>query len=362
MDQPKKTIETKNGQTFSGNIFIFHAFDVGHEIDLKKIRESKKIIQQTITIPKYFKNYHTPLAIDLPHPHTTSKFSRCKIHNFGAMSFTYKIPFKSTLDQVRMNLQDLEQKYQEESVENARSVFNNIKKHVERPRFFQTRSSYVVIQVDQITEKFTIDTLKKEHGGTIASMLRFETETLSEYQKNEILESSMGYFRGDMIVIDPDAAFVYDNSYEEILDLFEFTNIQHLELRYFDRLLDNQLNLIYEERLGKLPLTSYLPFIRAPWRGPVGDLGKLRVEISVISERLENSIKLAGEAYFSELYSLLIKQLGLQSWNESIARKLDIIGDIRSVYQHKIDAVREDMLTILIIILIFIELIVGLAK
>ena len=29
-------------------------------------------------------------------------------------------------------------------------------------------------------------------------ILRFETESLSEYQKNEILESAIGYYRGDL--------------------------------------------------------------------------------------------------------------------------------------------------------------------
>jgi len=363
MDNPPKEKKTKKESLiFSGNIYIFHSFDVGNEIDLEKVRDSQELIIQPLQIPKYFKNYHAPLAIDLPHPHTTSSCISCKVHNFGPISLTYKIPFKSSLNDIRMQLQDLENEYQEESVINARSVFNKIKKFTEGARFFQTRSSYVLIQVDQQPNQITVDQLKKQFGGVIASMLRFETETLSEYQKNEILQDTIGYFRGEMIVPDTEAAFIYDDEYEEVLDLFEFSNIQRLELRYFDRLLDRQLNLIYEEKLGRVPLTYYLPFFRAPWRGPVSDLGKLRVDISVISERLESSIKLAGEAYYSELYQLLTEKLDLKNWKDSIDKKLDIVGEIRSVYQHKIDAIREDLLTMLIIILIFIELVMGMLK
>jgi len=362
MDQSAQTPTTKKPENFMGNIYIFHAFDVGYEIDLEAVADTPEIIQQPVKIPKYFKNYHTPLSIDLPHPHTTSKCISCKIHNFGPISLTYKIPFKSSLDEMRMNLQDLEHEFQEESVINAGAVFKQIKQHVMRPRFFQTRSSYVVVQLEQLPGEMTVEQFKKQYGGIIASMLRFETETLSEYQKNEILQDAIGYFKGDMLVIDTEAAFVYDKDYEEILDLFEFSNIQRLELRYFDWLLDNQLNLIYEEKLGELPWTYYLPFFRAPWRGPVSDLGKLRVDISVISERLENSIKLAGETYFSEVYALLVDKLDLKNWKESINKKLAIIGDIRSVYQHKIDAIREDMLTMLIIFLIFTELVVALTR
>lgn len=354
--------ESKKNHIFTGNIYVFHAFDVGDEIDLEDIKESQQLIMRPFTPPKYFKNYHIPLSIDLPHPHTTSKFESCKIHNFGAISLTYKIPFEDTLENVREQLVKIDEDYQEESVTNVKSVFNKIKKYTIKPKFFHTKASYLVIQVDPQPDKIDVKTLKEQYGGIIASMVRFETETLSEYQKNEILEDAIGYFRGDMIVVDPESAFVYDEEYEEIIDLFEFANIQELELRYFDWVLDQQLNLTYEEKTKKLPLTAYMPFIRMPWRGPVADLQKLRVDVSVITERLESSIKLVGEAYFSELYALLVKKLDLKGWHSSINRKLDILAEIRSVYQHKIDAIREDLLSTLIIILIFIELVVGLLK
>lgn len=354
----------ENNHIFSGNIYIFHAFDVGDEIELDDIKESQKVIIKSFNPPKYFKNYHIPLAIDLPHPHTSagSKCISCKIHNFGAISLTYKIPFNDTLENIRSKLSEIEAQYQEESVSDVGSVFKVIKPHIVKPKFFLARSSYLTTQVDPQPEKIDIGSLKKQYGGIIASMVRFETETLSEYQKNEILDDAIGYFRGDLIVIDPESAFVYDDEYEEIIDLFEFSNIQLLELRYFDWVLDQQLTHTYEEKTKKLPLKAYLPFIRTPWKGPIADLQKLRVDISVISERLESSIKFIGEAYFVEIYGLLVEKLDIESWKESINRKLDIVSDIRSVYQHKMDAIREDLLSTLIIILIFIELMVGILK
>jgi len=350
--------EDKN-DIFSGNIYIFHAFDVGDEIDLGGIKESQQVMLQPLRLPKYFKNYHTPLAIDLPHPHTTSKCISCKIHNFGAISLTYKIPFNDTLENIKSQLTGIEEDFQEESVSNVNSVYKKIKPYIFKPKFFHTRASYLIIEVDPQPDKINVKELTKKYGGIIASMVRFETATLSEFQKNEILDDAKGYFRGDLIVIEPDAAFVYDKEYEEILDLFEFSNIQNLELQYFDWLLDQQLNLTYEEKTKKLPWKAYLPFIRTPWKGPVADLQKLRVDISVITERLESSIKLVGEAYFSELYAKLVEKLDLKRWYDSINKKLEILGDIRAGYQHKIDAIREDLLSTLIIILIFIELVVG---
>lgn len=345
---------------FSGNIFIFHAFDVGEDINLEKIRNSGIITPRSIPLPKYFKNYHIPLAVELPNPPVNNHCISAKIHNFGSISLTYKIPFTDSLDNIRRNLEKIDDYFQEQSVVDAQSIFQQINSMILNPKFFQMTSSYVVIQVDP--EPNVIDTvqLKENFGSIIASTLRFETESLSEFQKNEILASAIGYFRGDLMVIDTEASFLYDAEYEEILDFFEFANIQQLELRYFDRVLDQQLNIIYEDKVRSVPFSSYLPFIGMSTKSTVDELGKLKVDISVITERLEGSIKLGGEPYFSELYALLVEKLDLKGWQEAVDKKLSIILDVRSVLQNKTDAIREDLLTVLIIILIFIELVVGL--
>ncbi len=351
-----------SSQKFSGNIYIFYAFDVGDDINLEKIEKEKAITTVPLSLPKYFKKYHIPLAVALPHPHTSTYFKSAKIHNFGAISLIYKIPFNDTFTHLRKNFNDIFNTYQEQSIIDVKSIFKKIAPYITKPKFFDVKSSYVVIQVDQQPKKINVSELQEEFGSNIASILRFETETLSEEQKNEILDSAIGYYRGDLIIIDIDAAFVYASEFKEIQNFFEFANIQQLELHYFDQLLDQQLNKIYEEEVRRIPLSMYLPFIGMFTRGPVEALGKLKADISVITERLEDSIRLAGEPYFSELYNVLGNKLDLRNWRIGIDRKLEIIHDIRSVYQHKTDAIREDILSVLIIVLILIELIVAIIK
>ncbi len=55
----------------------------------------------------------------------------------------------------------------------------------------------------------------------------------------------------------------------------------------------------------------------------------------------------------------MAEKLDLKSWHDGIDRKLRIVEDVQTVFQEKIDATREDLLTMLIIILIFIELMFG---
>ncbi len=346
----------------SGNVFIFHAFDIGEEINLEKVKTSGIVRPKPLTLSKYFKNYHIPLAVELPKTTTPSLCISAKIHNFGVVSLTYKIPFKNSLEDLREKLDSIDTTYQEQSIKDVSPLFQKLKPFITGPKFFHTRSSYLIIQVDTDPKNISTTKLKEQYGSVIASTLRFETKMLAEYQKNEIMESSIGYFKGDLIVIDTRAAFVYDPDYEEALDFFEFGNIHDLELRYFDRLLDQQLNFIYEEKARKVPLKAYLPFIGTLSPGPIDELGKMKVDISVITERLDSNIKLVGEPYFSELYALLSSKLDLHNRQIAIEKKLSIVHDIRSVLQAKVDAIKEDMLTVLIIVLIFIEVILGVAN
>lgn len=347
------------GHLFEGNLYLFHAFDVGDDINLEKVKASGTVIPQPLSLSKFFKNYHLPLAIEIPESAKSPTCISAKIHNFGVISLIYKIPFKDTLENIRQQLDGIDNQWAEQSLIDVEAIFKIIRPHIAKPHFFHTRSSYVVIQVDPQPNLLDMVKLKDTYGGVIASTLRFETETLSENQKNEILASAIGYFRGDLIVIDTEAAFIYDDEYQDILDFFEFANIQHLELRYFDRTLEQQLNYIYEGRVRKVPLTAYFPFIGTLSKGPVDDMDKLKVDISVIAERLEGSIKLAGEPYYSELYSLLIEKRELKNLKDAIDKKLAIIKDVLYTLQHKTEAIREDMLTVSIIVLIFIELILG---
>lgn len=343
---------------FSGNIFILHAYDVGDDINLEAIEDHQAIIVRPLNLPKYFKDYHVPLEVEVPHPHEHSATYSAKVHNFGAISLTYKIPFECTLEELRADINDIENKYLEYSISDASAIFKKIRKFIVGPKFFLMRNSYLVIQIDP-TEDINIYDFKEQYGNIVASLLRFESENLSEYQKNEILESAMGYYKGDFIVIDTEAALMVDDEYKETLDLFEFANIQQLELKFFDKVLNQQLSAIYEKKLKPVTFKAYLPFVGNRSNQAVEALERLKVDISVITERLESSIMTADDVFFSDVYETLESKLDLKNWQASIDRKLAIIKDVLTFYKGEIDSTKEDILSVLIIILIFIELIVG---
>jgi hypothetical protein len=345
---------------FTGTIYIFHAFDVGEDVGLDKVKQANVLRALPPSLPRYFKKYQIPLSVELPATTEPQRYHSIKINDFGAISIRYQIPFSDTLDNLRTKLETLDTQYQDYAIADAQQVFKLIAPFTKQANFFHFHTDYTIIQVDYDQNLDTRE-FKEQYGTTIASLIRFETETLADYQKQDILEAAIGYYRGDLIIIDGEAAFVYDEEYTDLLDLFEFSNIQHLELMYFDQILAKRLTQLYERKGSLIPKRQFIPIMGLP-RNPVADLGRLKVDISVISEQLQNSIKISNEPYLTEIYTMLSEKLDLRGWKMSIDSKLEIIKDVNTVYYNRLLTIRSEILEVLVIALICIEVILGLIK
>ncbi len=360
--------QQEQNKVFSGNILLFYAFDVGDDIDLDLIKQKGLVNTCVMPLSAYFKNYHIPLAFRMDVDQAvgaTVMNASCissKIHHFGVLSFCYRIPFKENFDELKVKIIDIKKSFDERSDIDARIAFKNIQSAIKKPRFYSLKNSYFAVQVYPLKDQIKPEEFKELYGSRIASLLRLEMHTLSDYQIDEILASSIGYYGQDLIIVDGSGAFLYDDEYFEPLEFFEFANIQKLELQYFDRLLDQKLNFFYSQRSYKVPLKAYVPLISQRIELPVSRLANLRVDISVVTERLENSIKMAGDEFYSRLYSMLVEKMSIREWRDSINRKLNIIKDLYTVYQDRLDTIHEELLTVVIIILITFEAFVAYLK
>ncbi len=361
--EQEQIVQTTPKNTFKGNILLFYAFDVGDDIDLEVIKQKGLVNICVMPLSAYFKNYHIPLAFRMPEepqqePVAGVINASCissKVHHFGVLSFCYRIPFEDTFEDLKVKIIDIKKSFDEKSEIDAKDTFKKIYPAIKKPRFYSLRNSYFALHVYPLKEKMTPEEFKELYGSKIASLLRLEVYALSDYQMDEILASSIGYYGQDLIIVDSAASFIYDDEYFEPLEFFESANIQKLELQYFDRILDQKLNFFYAQKSYHVPFKAYIPLIGQRIELPVSLLAKMRVDISVVTERLENSIKMAGDEYYSRLYSMLVEKLSIREWRDSISRKLNIIDDLYSVYQDRLDTIHEELLTIVIIVLIAFE-------
>ncbi len=356
-------VKQKEQDIFSGNILLFYAFDIGDDISFDIIKNRGLLTVCEVPLSGYFKHYHVPLSFRLQDYAMEDEAARdmtscivSKLYHFGVVSFCYRVPFEGTLDELKTKTIQVKKEFDYQAELDAKHCFESISSAITSPHFYNQDNSYFAVQVhprfehDVSSEKF-----KEKYGGKVASLLKLEQQALSDYQKDKILASTIGYYGEDWIIIDSEGSFIYDDEYFEPLEFLESINVQKLELQYFDRLLDHKLEFFYAQKQYSLPRFSYIPLMHEYIDSPVSRLAKLRVDISVITERLENSIKLADDSYYAQIYHLLVEKLSIKEWRDSINRKLVIIQDLYRVYQDRLDTIHEQILTVVIIVLIAFE-------
>lgn len=358
----KSDLVPLENELMQGNILLFYAFDVGDDIAIANIKKNRMVDSRFAAASPYFKNYHTPIIVNLNDCYSRNKQKETredcitsKVHHFGVISFCYKVAFKASFEEIRQILIDNEKKYEKISEQDCQVVFESIHRAITQPVCYNLKNNYSVIQVNPLGKGVDPAAFKSKYGSNIVSLLRFEAQSLSEHQTEDVLTSTTGYYGQDFVIIDNEASFIYDDDYYEAIEFFEFANIQKLELQYFDRLLDEKLNYFYGQATHQIPFSSYIPFFRGHALASVYSLAKLRVDIAVITERLENSIKMAGDPFYDHLYSMLIERLSLKTWKESINQKMVIIKDLYNVHQDNLTTGRAEILTIVIILLIAFE-------
>ncbi len=348
----------------TGNLLLFYAYDVGDSIDIAKIRTQRILKASDMEPFPHFKNYHVPLSIDIEGEAEREDGLKvvAKLHSFGVISLYYVIPFEESFNRLKFELVKRVEEYKHISKQDAKIIYNQIKSTVVEPNFFNLKSSYYAVQADTKALNINNKDLVIKYGTTIASLLRLETKSMSDWQVEEILESSTAYYGSDLMIISAEGAFVYDNEYHEPLEFFELANIQKLELQSFDKLLDKKLNHFYSSDTYKVPMKSYIPLFGSRIDTMLVDLAKLRVDISVITERLNNNVNMTGDSYFQRLYTMLVDAFKLREWKSSIDEKLSIVSEMYTVRKNNLDTVREEMLTVVIIILIALEASIAFLK
>lgn len=364
-----------HSDTFSGDIIFFYAYDVGDDIDLQQVKSQHLVPMYNAPLSARFKNYHIPISYHLRGDDVVSEgdgyagaastlwsgpggvdkspcYVLSKIHGFGVLSYCYRIPFEGPLAKLKKKVIELKSEYDQRADTYAYETYKKIHGAISSPQFCNLKNDYFTVHVNPLRSVITSDKIMENYGGDIASLLRLELNPLSFYQQDMILRSRTGYYGDELMVVDSGGAFVYDDNCFDSMELFEFVTIQLLELQYFDRLLDRRLHSFYVNHLDSAKFQRGVPIF---------ELAQLRVDISVITERLENSIRMSGDEYYTDVYDRLVKKLSLDRWREAVQRKLDIIRDLHEVHQTSQDLGFHKRYTLVIVWLIAVESLVGLA-
>ena len=129
--------------------------------------------------------------------------------------------------------------------------------------------------------------------------------------------------------------------------------IQSLELRVYD----NYLDVIIQKAYGDLGKEKTLFMLR--YRNKLNNLLYIKLEITEVVDKVENSLKLVGEPFLLRYIPWQLKKFYIDTWKSSVRSKLNALENI---YESLSTQVQNDIMLILevSIVLLFIIDLIGL--
>lgn len=182
--------------------------------------------------------------------------------------------------------------------------------------------------------------------------------TLALAEVEEATQHRASYYGDDLFVANWASALVVEPSGESMpVDVLELANAQLLELRYFDALLDRELGRLYDEvaaRRGKrLKLfRAYGPVLRRTMA--------LLLDLAEFVERAENALKVFGDVYPARLYAAAVDTLRIPAWERAVTRKQGLLQQVYDMLKSEVDASRDQLLELTIVLLIIGEMLLAL--
>jgi len=354
----------------SGSITAFFLYDVAEAIDLAAVSGLVAATTQARTAPKpqapsYIQYKRPPVSIDgdaVGMPEIDGCHVRFKTFDYGVVSVAFTRPVPERWDRlVEEGLHWYDNvRFASEAERLCRALVDRLRPAISRPRAELLSEDYLVFTTTHLEGLNTADELLAAHGAEVAQLLRGEREPLSVQERDEVLRHRISFLATDLVVPTWNAAFVYDTEagVQGILEILEFANSQLLEFRYYDRLLDEELERIYPQLQRQGWLHSWLGrrFTRA-----ARQVHSLFIDVNELTDKTENALKIAGDVYPARLFALVGARLGLDHWKGTVREKLKTLDDIYRFAVEQTAMARGEFLELMIVLILVLELVLFFA-
>ena len=367
VDKPVNVAMSSLPRIERGTCWVMFAHDIGMSIDLneaqRRITDSthRQTIRHKRRAPQYFEFDPPPLRVTqggeplVIGDCRTSDTVEILIFDFGAVSVTYKIALAGPMASLRGLADELygNAVMTEDARRRVGQLLEVIRPAVNRPFVSEIVEDYVIYQIEACSPEISVGQVVGEYGQLLAQVLRAESSALSEDESKDALVCRTSFGRSDLVIIDWNAAIMFDTESEDVRAVLEYANVELLEMRYLDDKLDRALD------------ESYVSLIKGGWQGSarwsmpakqMRRVAQLQVDSAVLFEGVNNALKLLGDQYLARVYRSASQRLHLGEWDASIIRKLQTL---ESIYQKMTDRHaqrRMEVLEWIIIILIAISI------
>jgi hypothetical protein len=355
-----------------GTLIGLFSFDVGYEIDLPRVRAlagegEPAELRSRRAAPAHLAYATPPVQIGLGTREVALGDTRvasaasARVHEFGAVTILLQTPLDLPVDALPPLTSTLAGAGPLEDAARAllEGLFARIRPAIAKPGLNRFVEDYYVLQVDRFDPAVTVQDLLAREQRTLASALRCEASPLSDVETGDVFRTQLSYYPDDLVVTEWNVALVVDDvDYADTVNVLEYLNVQLLELRYYDDVLDRFMGEAFA-RATKRP--RGLPLLHRPYRRAVMELTAIRLDVAGIVERVHNALKLSGDLYLAKVYSRTAERLALRAWEESVGRKLDVLEQIHNLLLERATIARGEALELTIIFLIVMEIVLMLS-
>lgn len=208
------------------------------------------------------------------------------------------------------------------------------------PEFYEDYTIYRITKPDELPDP--------------VPLLMGERVDFSEQMREQVLKNRLSYSQADFAIITWDTALICQpEDPGDLRDLIEFANVQSLELRYYDNVLNKQMEKMYDDIELAETKSSYRKMRH--YREIIGTRMQLIAEITEVRERIENLIKITEDIYYARVYQNTLKVLRSDQWTESLNRKLQVIQQNYTLLSSEVNIQHSNFLEWIIIVIIALE-------
>ena len=346
---------------------IYRLYDVAWDIDLAKVEERvREYKRQSIDRKRFSKAFefaNPPLSLKL------KSFERrldgrqfnvntfAKVYEYGVLSIIFEIPFRQiAMAEFESLARSVDEPFKEDFPKEVDGLVRDLGDTLHQTYRSRCEEDYIIYYLREV------DPPLKSAGDLmricdIRGLLLYEEgeSPPSDSSKEELRSYSFSYSDRDLVVLSWDKALVLEpGGSMDIPDLLEFANAQLLELRVYDDMLDKELDNIYDRIISQVSPSIWK--IKR-YEALAGRVMRTVMDLTRITERIDNSIKVTEDVYYARVYSSALSLFKVQQWERSLERKISIATKFYDMLYREISNKRTEILEFIIVILIVIEIV-----
>ena len=363
--RPQSSSQLTTPAPLRGSVLVLIQFDVCEEIRLDVLRK----IFGARTADASFKQkapgyvrYQRPPVEESLEPLILDSGERLegqiKYYDYGVVSLVFELPFSGGWD----TLVELSCRWTSDTKFETLAT-RIVKQKLERaaPALVKPYNSewlqedYFIFYVRDIEGAPSANALLAAKGDQIAQVVRGEMATLSDGERQEILQSRISYYPNDLAVIGWNAAFIYDTDAgaETAIQLLQYANSQLLEFRHYDEFLTKELENVYDFlEAGGTGWWSRWRTARA-----ASKLHTVLLDVNELTERADNAIKFLSDMFSARLYKLAAQKVGVPDYKDLVKEKLQTAEDLYRFMVDQFNQSRAFVLELMVVVILIIELV-----